>query len=113
VVKGGDGEIAFNLGYLQQYLRAKTHVVTIATVAGEAEQVRGKPGVFTHRGTEAEQPLEAHPDQDRGPTADGEPEDGEVVVPAEEESEQDTQPAEGESQATPPRRRRRRSPQEE
>jgi DNA polymerase-3 subunit beta len=49
-VEGGEGEIAFNLGYLQRYLRGKTHVVTISTVPGDPDQVRGKPGVFTHRG---------------------------------------------------------------
>jgi DNA polymerase-3 subunit beta len=126
-VEGGEGEIAFNLGYLQQYLRGKTHVVTIATIPGEPDQTRGKPGVFTHRGgpmvimmpmlvptsrdTEAEQPPEAHPDRDRGAAADGETEGEESMEPAAEEegSEQDTQPAEGNAQATPRRRRRRSS----
>ena len=49
-VEGGEGEIAFNLRYLRDYLRGKTHVVTISTVPGDPDQVRGKPGVFTHRG---------------------------------------------------------------
>jgi DNA polymerase-3 subunit beta len=49
-VEGVEGEIAFNLRYLREYLRGKTHVVTISTVPGDPDQVRGKPGVFTHRG---------------------------------------------------------------
>ena len=45
VVEGEDGEIAFNLRNLQQYLRGKTDIVTIATVPGDDAQVRGTPGV--------------------------------------------------------------------
>jgi DNA polymerase III sliding clamp (beta) subunit (PCNA family) len=120
-VEGGEGEIAFNLVYLQQYLRGKTHVVTIATAPGDAEQVRRSMGVFSHRGgpmvimmpmvTSASSPAEQPPEAPETTAADGEPEDGEAVVPAEEASEQDTQPVVGDAQATP-RRRRRRSAEE-
>jgi DNA polymerase III sliding clamp (beta) subunit (PCNA family) len=117
-VEGGEGEIAFNLTNLQQYLRGKTHVVTIATVAGEAEQVRGQPGVFTHRGgpmvimmpmmTSASSPAEQPPERDETPATDGEA----VVPAADEESEQVTEPAEG-AQDSPHGRRRRNSPSRE
>jgi DNA polymerase III sliding clamp (beta) subunit (PCNA family) len=124
VVEGGEAEIAFNLDYLQQYLRGKTHVVTIVRVQGDAESGRGNMGVFTHRGgpmvimmpmlvqENTEQPPVHLP-----PAADSDPE-GEV--PPEErhpdeavrEEEQPAEPAAQEERAALRRRGRRRQNQE-
>ena len=110
VVEVGDGEIAFNLRNLQQYLRGKTHLVTIATPAGDAQQVRGSMGVFTHRGgptvimmpmlVAADQP----PAEEAEPAADGGGEEKEA-------GDHSAESATEEVQASPRRRERRRQDQ--
>jgi DNA polymerase III subunit beta len=128
VVEGGEAEIAFNLDYLQQYLRGKTHVVTIVRVQGDAESGRGNMGVFTHRGGPMVimMPMLVQENTEQSPAeeasaADGDPE-GEVSaeVPTEEghpdeavrEEEQPAEPAAQEERAAPRRRGRRRQNQE-
>ena len=80
VVEGGDAEIAFNIRHLQGYLKGKTDVVTIATPPGDADEVRSKPGVFTHRGGPmvimmpmfVQPATEQSPEGQETPTTDGE-----------------------------------------
>jgi hypothetical protein len=109
VIEGGDGEIAFNVGYLQQYLRGKQHVVTIETVAGELESIRSQPGVFSHWGGPRvvmmpmftrPQATEQPPEVQETPATEGESEDP-IDTAANQDSQPDTGPAEGETPAAP------------
>jgi DNA polymerase III subunit beta len=113
VVEGGEGEIAFNLDYLRDYLRGKTHVVTIATAPGDAQQVRGSMGVFTHRGgptvimmpmlvSSSDQPP-AQEDREEAPATGG---PGEAEEPGS-TPEQAPDPAAEEPKPAPRRRRSR------
>ena len=103
VVEGGEAEIAFNIRHLQGYLKGKTDVVTIATPPGDADELKSKPSVFTHRGGPMVimMPMFVTAPTEQSP-ADTEP-------AAAEGSETEGQPAEPNEGTAPRARRRRRS----